>query len=93
MSPATFAGGSGRRTLNVVCGLLLALCTAGANSGCRQQTDIQESQDHTNQDGTPACRSTIEFRLLRSPVLKAAAYQNGRQANANAIIEIVGGGV
>jgi hypothetical protein len=40
-----------------------------------------------------ASRAPLEFRLVDCPELKAARYENGRSANMNAIIEIVGGGV
>ena len=93
MRDATFQRGGGRRILHAACGLLLGLISTGVTPGCRQPTDITQPHRHPSKADRKAHESTIDFRLADCPALKAVAYQNGRQANMCAIIEIVGGGV
>ncbi len=85
------ARGAARSTPLAVGGWLLALL--GLMPGCRQQGEVTGPDKHSAVTDASANSSAIDFRLVPVPTLEAVAYQNGRQANMNAILEIVGGGV
>ncbi len=74
-------------------GLLLVLLCICAITGCRRQADVVEPHRQPESANPTSRQSAIDFRVIHSPTLDAVVYQNGRQANMCAILEIVGGGV